>query len=86
MVSIVCPASRVENELVSPLHAERSGNQSHVFHTKYQHRILLDMHVVNMDLILAGPTHSEVSLLIHPGDVLKFGSKSRRILRSGLSF
>ena len=45
----------------------------------------LILHVVNTGSIPVGPSHGEVSLLIHPWDVLKSGPKARSILRSGLN-
>ena len=43
------------------------------------------LHVVNTGSIPIGPSHGDVCLLIHPGDVLKSDPKARSILRSGLN-
>ena len=41
--------------------------------------------MVNTGSIPVGPSHSEMRLLIHPGDVLKSGPKAQRILTSDLN-
>ena len=45
----------------------------------------LDFHVVNTGSIPTGPTHSELGLQPHPGDVLKSTTNVRKSLRSGLN-
>ena len=43
------------------------------------------MHVVNTGSIPVGPSHGEVHLLMHPGDVLKSTPNVRKSPRSGLN-
>ena len=45
----------------------------------------LDLHLVNVGSILTGPTHGEVCLQPHPGDVLTSTPKVRKSPRSGLN-
>ena len=45
----------------------------------------LDLHLVNVGSIPTGPTHAEVCLQPHPGDVLKSTPKVRKSPRSGLN-
>ena len=45
----------------------------------------LTLHVVNTGPIPVVPSHGEMRLLIHPGNVLNLGPKARRILRSGMN-
>ena len=47
--------------------------------------IPLDLHVVNVGSIPTGPTHGEVWLQQHPGDVLKSTPNVRKSPRSGLN-
>ena len=45
----------------------------------------LDLHLVNVGSIPTGPTHGEVCVQPHPGDVLKSAPNVRESPRSGLN-